>query len=73
MFLDSMTDKLAKHDHYTCRTLSLSDKKLEFGRDFKVIYIYKLIYKIKSHINKCYFTFNYPICLYYLILLILIL
>ncbi|ESN96194.1 hypothetical protein HELRODRAFT_186525 [Helobdella robusta] len=53
MFLDSMSDKLANHKHFTSRKLSPSDKSLQFHRDFRIRhYAGDVTYSVDGFIDK---------------------
>ncbi|XP_063421774.1 unconventional myosin-Id-like isoform X2 [Mytilus trossulus] len=53
MFLTAMSQKLAKHEHFTCRALQPTDKTLEHKRDFRIKhYAGDVIYSVESFIDK---------------------
>ncbi|KAL5007010.1 hypothetical protein ScPMuIL_015816, partial [Solemya velum] len=53
MFLEAMSQKLSKHEHFTCRALKPSDKTLEHNQDFRVRhYAGDVTYSIVGFIDK---------------------
>ncbi|XP_076094542.1 unconventional myosin-Id-like isoform X1 [Mytilus galloprovincialis] len=53
MFLTAMSQKLAKHEHFTCRALQPTDKTLEHKRDFRIKhYAGDVVYSVESFIDK---------------------